>query len=260
MRPIWKGSISFGLVNIPVRLFPATDEETLDIQMLDDRDHTRVRYKRVSEATGKKVPFEHIVKCFELENGEYVVLSDEEIQNASPQKSAKIDILEFVDEAQISSLYFDRPYYLEPEKSAAKAYALFRDALAQSGKVGIAQFVLRNREHLCALKAQDGVLVLNTLRFADGIRPTADLAIPHGQKIGEKEVSMAARLIEEMSGNFKPEKYKNSFTEDLKKLIEARRRGRRSNVRPRRLLQPKSWTSCLSCKRVLISSPAASRN
>jgi DNA end-binding protein Ku len=195
MPPIWKGSISFGLVNIPVRLFPATKEETLDFHMLDDRDHARIRYKRVSEATGKEVPFEHIVKGFEQENGEYVVLSDEEIQNASPEKSTTIDILEFVDEAQIPSLYFDRPYYLEPEKSAAKAYALFCDALAHSGKVGIAQFVLRNREHLCALKAQDSVLVLNTLRFADEIRPTAGPVIPHGKKTGKKEFSMAARLI-----------------------------------------------------------------
>jgi DNA end-binding protein Ku len=159
-------------------------------------------------------------------NGELVVLSDEEIQNASPEKSKAIDILEFVDEAQIPSLYFERPYYAVPDKSAVKAYAVLREALARTTKVGIGQLVLRNREYLCALKAQGSVLVLNALRFANEVLSTTDLPIPHLPNPGEKEVAMAVRLIEEMSGDFKPEKYKDTFTEDLKRLIGAKASGK----------------------------------
>ena len=225
-RPIWKGSIRFGLVNIPVGLFPATATKALDFHMLDDRDHARIHLKRISETTGEEVALEHIVKGFELGNGEWVVLSDEEIQNASPEKSRAIDILEFVDEAQVPSLYFERPYYAVPDKSAVKAYAVLREALARTTKAGIGQFVLRNRVHLCALKAQGGVLVLNALRFANEVLSTADLPIPHLPNPGEKEVAMAVRLIEEMSGDFKPEKYKDTFTEDLKRLIERKASGK----------------------------------
>ena len=155
MRAIWKGSIAFGLVHIPVNLYPATESQsTVSSNLLHKKDHSRIRYQRVSEATGKEVPAEEIVRGFEVERDNFVVISDDELKEAAPEKSAAIEIQEFVNESQIPTLYFEKPYYLEPDKGAGKAYALLREALAKSGKVGVAQFVLRNRESLCVLKAQ----------------------------------------------------------------------------------------------------------
>ena len=164
MRAIWKGSIAFGLVHIPVNLYPATESQsTVSSNLLHKKDHSRIRYQRVSEATGKEVPAEEIVRGFEVERDNFVVISDDELKEAAPEKSTAIEIQEFVNESQIPTLYFEKPYYLEPDKGAGKAYALLREALAQSGKVGVAQFVLRNRESLCVLKAQGNALTLNTL-------------------------------------------------------------------------------------------------
>jgi len=227
MKSIWKGAISFGLVNIPVRLYSATERETVSFHMLSKRDHSRIRFLRVSEATGKEVPYEDIVKGYELEDGGYVVLSDEELDEAAPEKSSTIEIQEFVNESEISSLYFDKPYYLEPDKSASKAYALLRDALAKSGKVGISQFVLRNREHLCALKAMDEVLVLNALRFASEIRAASELALPKKEKASPSELNLALQLIEGLSDKFDSKKYKDTYSEAVKELIEAKAKGQK---------------------------------
>ena len=227
MKSIWKGAISFGLVNIPIRLYSATERESVSFNMLHKTDLSRIHFKRVSESTGKEVPYDEIVKGYELEDGNYVVVTDDELKEASPEKSAAIDIHEFVDEEQIASYYFDTPYYLEPEKSAGKPYLLLRDALAKSKKVGISQFVLRNREHLCALKAEGNVLLLNTLRFAGEIRATDELNIPATDKISENEIALAKRLIEELSGKFEPTKYRDTYAEDVKKLIDAKAKGQK---------------------------------
>jgi DNA end-binding protein Ku len=163
------------------RLFEGASprQRTVSSNLLHKKDHSRIRYQRVSEATGKEVPAEEIVRGFEVERDNFVVISDDELKEAAPEKSAAIEIQEFVDESQIPTLYFEKPYYLEPDKGAGKAYALLREALAKSGKVGVAQFVLRNRESLCVLKAQGNALTLNTLRFASEIR-SADEAPPAG--------------------------------------------------------------------------------
>src|SRR6202048_342546 len=149
MKSIWKGSIAFGLVNIPVRLYSATESQGLASHMLYKKDLSRIRFQRVAESTGKEVPAAEIVKGYEVEKDQYVILSDEELGDVAPEKPAGIEIQEFVDESEISTQYFDKPYYLEPDKGAGKAYALLREALARSGKVGVGQFVLRNRERLC---------------------------------------------------------------------------------------------------------------
>jgi DNA end-binding protein Ku len=227
MKSIWKGAISFGLVNIPVRLYSATERETVDFHMLSKRDQSRIRFLRVSEATGKEVPYEEIVKGYELEDGGYVVVTDEELAEAAPEKSGTIDIQEFVDESEISSLYFDKPYYLEPDKSASKAYALLREALGKSRKVGISQFVLRNREHLCALKAVDDVLVLNALRFSSEIRQSAELSLPTKEKVSTSELNLALKLIEGLTDKFDPKKYKDTYTEEIKKVIDAKAKGQK---------------------------------
>ena len=154
MKAIWKGSIAFGLVNIPVRLYTATETQGLASNMLYKKDHSRIRFQRVAESTGKEVPADEIVKGYEVEKNQFVILSDEELRDLAPEKSTGIEIQEFVHESEIPSLYFEKPYYLEPDKGAGKAYALLREALAKTGKVGIAQFVMRNKESLCVLKPQ----------------------------------------------------------------------------------------------------------
>src|SRR5688500_5841690 len=180
MRPLWKGAISFGLVNIPVALYPATQStQKVDLDMLRDADHSRIRYKRVSEADGKEVPWEHIVKGYEYEKGEYVVLEPEDFKRVQLKSNQMVEIKEFVDLKDIDSRYFDQPYFLAPEKNGAKAYTLLHDALAQSGKVGIAKVVIRPpREHLAAVRPVDGVLALEVLHFPDELRDPGELDVP----------------------------------------------------------------------------------
>src|SRR6201987_5380067 len=220
MRPVWKGSIAFGLVNIPVKLYPATDSQSLASHMLYKKDLSRIRFQRVAESTGKEVSAEEIVRGYEVDKDQYVIISDDELADVAPEKSTSIEIQEFVVESDIPSLYFEKPYYLEPDKGAGKAYALLREALAKSGKVGIAQFVLRNRESLCVLKAQGNALTLNTLRFASEIRSADELRLPVNEKLVPNEVNLALKLIEGMTAEFDPAKYHDTYTEDVKKLIE----------------------------------------
>src|SRR5580700_1745486 len=232
MRPVWKGSIAFGLVNIPVRLYPATDSQSLASHMLYKKDLSRIRFQRVAESTGKEVSAEEIVRGYEVDKDQYVILSDDELANVAPEKSTSIEIQEFVVESDISSLYFEKPYYLEPDKGAGKAYALLREALARSGKVGVAQFVLRNRESLCVLKAQDNGLTLNTLRFASEIRPKDELRLPVNEKLAPNEVNLAMKLIDGMTADFDPTKYHDTYTEDVKKLIEDKAKGQKRQAPP----------------------------
>jgi DNA end-binding protein Ku len=230
MRSIWKGAISFGLVNIPVKLYSAVENEKLSFQMLYRKDLSRIRFKRVAESTGEEVAADQIVKGYELEDGKVVTLTDEELRDVSPEKSTGVDIQAFVSELEIDSLYFDRPYYLEPDKGAGKAYTLLRDALTKSGKVGIAQFVLRNREHLCALKPYKDILVLNLLRFAEEIRDHSELTIPKDQKISANEVTLATRLIEGLTTTFDPSQYRDTYTEEVRKMIESKAKGQKAKV------------------------------
>jgi DNA end-binding protein Ku len=232
MRAIWKGSIAFGLVHIPVNLYPATESHSISSNLLHKKDHSRIRYQRVSEATGKEVPAQEIVRGFEVERDNFVVISDDELKEAAPEKSDAIEIQEFVDEFQIPTLYFEKPYYLEPDKGAGKAYALLREALSKSGKVGVAQFVLRNRESLCVLKAQGNALTLNTLRFASEIRSAEELRLPVNEQLVPNEVNLALKLIEGMTAEFDPAKYHDTYTEDVKKLIEDKAKGQKRQAPP----------------------------
>src|ERR1700733_8238372 len=177
MRSIWTGAIGFGLVNIPIKMYSATQDSNLDLDMLDKKDHAHIRFKRVNEDTGKEVPWQNIVKGYKLDD-RYIVLTDEDFEKASPEKSKIIGINEFVEESKIDGIYYETPYFLEPEKSGAKAYALLRDALQKTGKVGFGSFVLRNKEGLCLIKPMEDILVLCRIRWAEEIRPTDDLTAP----------------------------------------------------------------------------------
>jgi DNA end-binding protein Ku len=223
-RPIWKGSINFGLVNIPVALYPAEADSSIDFDLLDRRDFSRVRYQRVNEKTGREVPWNEIVKGYEYQKGDYVALSDEDFRKANVEATQSIDIIDFVDASQISPTYFDKPYYLAPLKNGRHAYALLREVLKRTGKVGIARVVIRTREHLAALFPEGPLLILNLLRFSHELRDPSSLDIPESssKRVGmsDQELKMAERLVETMVGEWNPEKYRDEYRQDLLDVIE----------------------------------------
>jgi len=227
MRAIWTGSIGFGLVNIPVRLFSAIHDSKLDLDMLDKNGHANIRYARINADTGKEVPWGRIVKGYKY-NGEYVVLGDEDFEKVSPKKSHMIEINEFTKEGDIDTTFYDTPYYLEPSKGGEKAYVLLREALKQSGKVAIGVFIMRTKENLCVLKAQDDMLLLLKIRFAEEIRNYEDLDIPKDITVKPAELKMAQALINQLTPKkFSMAKYKDTYDEGLMKIIEAKAKGRK---------------------------------
>ncbi|MBN8850354.1 MAG: Ku protein [Sphingobacteriales bacterium 50-39] len=228
MRSIWTGAIGFGLVNIPIKLYSATEESSLDLDMLDKKDHANIRFRRVNEHTGKEVAWGDIVKGYKLDD-RYVVLTDEDFQKASPEKTKIIEIKEFVIETEIDGMYYETPYYLEPDKSGGKAYLLLRDALHKTGKVAFGSFVLRNKESLCLLKPVDEVLVLYKIRWQQEVRSTDDLSIPSGSS-KPAELKMAIQLIDQLSGPFDITKYKDTYSDELMKLIQAKAKGRKPKM------------------------------
>jgi DNA end-binding protein Ku len=225
MRPIWTGAIGFGLVNIPVKLYSATESSTLDLDMLDKKDHSNIRFMRVNEKTEKEVKWENIVKGFKLPNDEYVVLDEKDFEKANAKKTKTIEITEFVDEIEIESLYYETPYYLEPDKSGVRAYALLREALLKTGKVGISTFVMRNKESLAILRANEKVIILNRIRFEEEIRDPGELGLPPKTVVKANELKMAVSLIDQLSGKFDISKYKDTYSADLMKVINAKAKG-----------------------------------
>jgi len=225
MRAIWKGHISFGLINIPVKIFSAVEESTLDLDMLDSKDHAHIKFKRVNETTGREVAPSNIVKGFKV-GRKYVVLEDKDFEAADASKTKTIDIINFVAEEEIDSLFYEQPYYLEPETSGMKAYALLRDALQATGKVGVTSFVLRNKEALAILKPYKNVIVLNRIRFKQEIRETSELKLPPVSKTKTKEMSMANKLIEQLTASFDISKYKDTYSAKLMKIIRDKAKGK----------------------------------
>ncbi len=223
MRPLWTGAIGFGLVNIPVKLFSATQGSELDLDMLDKKDHANIKFMRVNEKTGKEVKWENIVKGYLL-NDKYVVLDDTDFEKASAVKTKTIEISDFVLQDEIDSAYYETPYYLVPDKSGSRAYALLREALKKTGKAGIASFVMRNKEALAILRVSGNVIILNKIRFAEEIRDTKELAIP-AAAVKPTELKMAISLVNQLSGKFNISKYKDTYSADLLKLIKAKSKG-----------------------------------
>ena len=226
MRAIWTGSISFGLINIPIKIYSAIEESRLDLDMLDGKDHANIKYKRVNENTGKEVEHADIVKGYKLDDS-YIVLEDEDFEAADAEKTKTIDILSFADSQEIDSIYYEQPYYLEPDKSGNKAYALLRDSLEASGKVGVTSFVMRNKEGLAILKPYGDVIVLNRIRFVQEIRDTSELKLPAVSKKKTKEMDMADKLIDQLTEKFDIESYKDTYTAKLLKIIKAKAKGKK---------------------------------
>ncbi len=224
MRPLWTGSIGFGLVNIPVRLFSATQRSEIDLDMLDKKDYSNIKYMRVSEKTGREVNWDNIVKGYSL-NKKYVILTDKDFESASAEKTKTITISDFVKEEEIDSIYYETPYYLEPQKSGVRAYALLREALKQTKKVGIATFVMRNKEALAILRADEKAIILNRIRFQEEIRSVDELTLPPKSSIKPAELKMAVSLIDQLTGKFDISQYKDTYTAQLMKLIKAKAKG-----------------------------------
>ncbi len=235
MRPIWKGSISFGLVNIPIALVSATRREELKFHLLRKTDLSPINYKRVAEIDGKEVDWKDIVKGYEYEKGKYIVLKEEDFRRADVEATETIDILDFVPQAEVDPMLFTKPYYLEPLKGGTKAYALLRDALSGSNRIGITKVVIKTRQHLAALRPRGGLLVLDLMHFPEELVDPQRIETPAvGTKPGKRELSMAHALIDEMTHEWDPTRYTDDYSSALLELIErkAKSGGREAPAKP----------------------------
>jgi DNA end-binding protein Ku len=227
-RAIWSGSISFGLLNVPVRMYSAVARRNIALREIRESDSSRIKHRRVAEGTDEEVPYDEIIKAYELTPGQYVPLTKEEMEALAPEKTRAIEVEDFVDLEEIDPIYFDSPYYLGPADGAEKAYSLLGKAMAASGKVAIAHFVLRNKEHLAAIRSDGKVLTLTTMRFADEVVPVGELDIlpEKAQKPAKREQEMAEQLIDSLSTDFDPSAYKDDYREQLLALIERKAEGK----------------------------------
>jgi len=230
-RAIWSGSLGFGLVNVPVKLFSAVEEKGIHFHQFKEGTSHRIRNKRVDEETGKEVDFDDIVKGYETSSGKYVMLTPEELESVEPGRTRSIDIEDFVDLDDVDPIYFDRTYYLAPDGDAAKrSYALLLDAMAKTGKVAIARFVMRTKQYLAAVRPGDGVLLLETMHFHDEIRDTGDLEVPGSVKVADKERKIAEQLIRSMATDFEPARYEDTYREAVLDLIKRKGKGEELSV------------------------------
>ncbi|KIO77355.1 DNA repair protein [Pedobacter lusitanus] len=230
MKAVWKGSIGFGLVNIPVRLFSAVQNSTLDLDMLDEKDHSRIKFKRINENTRKEVPFDKIVKGYLLKE-KYVILDEQDFLDASPEKSKMIELENFVNIDEINPIYYETSYYAEPEKQGNRAYALLLKALIKSKKAGVARFVLRSTENLCIIHPMDNVIVITKIRFPEEIRPYKELDLPSLTAINKKELDVGLALIKQYTSEFNIEGFHDEYSAELLKIIKAKAKGKRAIVK-----------------------------
>jgi DNA end-binding protein Ku len=225
-RALWKGAISFGLVHVPVDLYPAAQRHTLDLDWLDKRTLDPIGYKKINKSTGREVEAEQIVKGYQYQKGRYVVLGDEDFKQANPVATQTVEILAFIDAGEIPVEYYDTPYFLVPGRKGEKVYALLREAMKQAKRIAVARVVIQTKQHLAAVYPQDRILMLNTLRYADEIRDAAELSFPatgaKGAGVKDNELKMALRLIDEMAEEWKPEKYRDTYREDVLKRVKAK--------------------------------------
>ena len=225
MKSIWNGSISFGLVSIPIKMYSGSEDRKIDLHMLDRHDNERIHYKRVNEKTGKEVEWKDIVKGYESDDG-WVILEDEDFEQANVKKNKTIDIEEFIEEDDVSDVLFKKPYFLEPQKEGGKSYNLLRDALKKTGKLGVATFVMRQKENLSLIGVYKNTLVLHVIRFDEEIRNPSDLKLTK-TKVSKKEVDMALSLIDNYTTKFDPTKYKDVYNDQLLKIIKDKASGKK---------------------------------
>jgi len=230
-RAIWKGALAFGLVNVPIELHTAVRDSRPRFRMLHRQDESPIEYQRVCRRDGKPVAWEDLVKGYEYAKGQFVVLTKDDFETAALEKSRTIEILEFVNGEEIDDRYFEQPYYLAPAKGAERAYAVLREALRKSGQVGVSRFIMRETQHLAALEVSGDALVLTMMRFAQELVDTAPLSLPAKSVVRDKELEMAVMLVGSLSGSWHPEKYKDEYRENLMRVIEAKMKGKRPNLK-----------------------------
>lgn len=228
MKSVWNGSIGFGLVSIPVKLYSASEDRGLDLDMLDTNDHAHIKYKRVNEKTGKEVKWKDIVKGYKV-GEKYVILEKEDFENANIKKSKVIDIEAFVEESEVADVLFKKPYFIEPQKDSGKSYNLLRDALKKTGKLGVATFVMRQKENLSLIGVYKDALVLHVIRFSHEIRDPSELNLPKTKAL-KKEVDMAETLIKQYTEKFDFDKYKDIYNKQLLKIIKQKSKGKKVKV------------------------------
>lgn len=224
---MWTGGIQFGLVYIPIQLFSASADRSVKFHFLDKKDNSRIHYSKYRESDGKEVTKDDIVRGFEYEKGKHVILDDEDFESAHVEKSNSISIHEFVSEDEIDSVYFEKPYYLVPDENAAETYALLTKALRKAKRVGVATYVVREREHLGIIKAENGMLILSQMRYHSEIKDPKDVGLPIEANVKAEELRTAVQIIEKLSGTFDPKKYKDTYTNDLMKIIEQKQKGKK---------------------------------
>jgi DNA end-binding protein Ku len=229
MKSIWNGTLGFGLVNIPIKMYSASEDRKIDLDMLDSKDHERIRYQRINEKSGKEVEWKNIVKGFKMDD-RYIILENEDFDMANSKKSKIIEIDDFVNEVDVADMLFKKPYFLEPQKEGGKAYNLLREALKKTKKFGLATFVMRQKENLCLIGVFNDALVLNIIRFSDEIRSASDLKISTS-KATKNEVEMAESLIKQYSEEFDLSKYKDQYNDQLMKVIKAKSTGKKSAIK-----------------------------
>ena len=239
MRSIWKGAIGFGLVNIPIKLFSAVQNSSLDLDMLDQRDHAKIKFQRINENSHKEVPYNHIVRGYFLKDN-YVILDEHDFEEAAPEKSKIIELENFVDIQNINPIYYETSYYAEPEKQGAKAYNLLLQALIKSKKAGIARFVLRNTENLCVIHPLNNVIVVTKIRFEEEIRSMSDIKKYNNMEVTKKEMDVGLALIKHYSADFDISAFKDTYTAELLKIIKAKAKGKRIVVKK---LKPQKVTN-----------------
>lgn len=238
MRPIWKGMISFGLINIPIKLYSASQEKSFDFHYLSKQDMCPIRYKKVCETTGDEVPYKDIVRGLEFKKGSFVVIDEEDLKKVAVKRSQTIEVVEFVDKGDIDWKYIEKPYYIEPDKGAQKTYALLRETLRKTKKAGLAKFVMHTREYFVAITVDHDLLILNQLRFSDQLKIPADLDIPKRDEFSHKELSIAAMLIDELASPFNPKKFKDTYSTELKSMIDKKIKGRPIHIKTEELPTP----------------------
>ena len=235
-KPIWTGAVSFGLLNIPIQVMPAEKRIDLHFHMLDHRNNAPIRYERVNAETGEEVPWKDVVKAFEYEKGSYVVVEEEDFRNAAPESAESVDIEAFIDAAEISPRYYEKPYYLVPLKKSEKGYVLLRETLKDLGKIGLARVVIRTREYLALVAPEDEALVLYLIRYPQELLPSDTYSFPDrdpaSYRISKKELEMARQLVSSMTGRFEPGSYRDEFREKLSRTIESRVKNKRGRRRP----------------------------
>jgi DNA end-binding protein Ku len=256
-RAIWSGTISFGLVTVPVRLHGAIRDHTLHFNYIHQPDGSRIGYEKICKAEGKPVPDEEIVRAFEYEKGEYVIMSDEDFEAAKVEGNRTIEIRDFVPYEQIDPILFRHTYYVAPDDGGERTYVLLREAMEDAGLAGIAKFVMRDRQHLGCLRVRDGVLTLEQMYFADEVVPTEEIAPPGDVEVDERELTMAKQLIDAFAGDFEPEQYRDTYRDTLCEIIKAKREGEEVVIEPKE--EPEQPTDLMAALRSSIAAAQGRR-